>query len=323
MIEALKFVQGAVAQKDFVPELTHFKIASGHIMGFNGHLALCSPIDLDIEACPKASTFTKAVLSCGDKTSLSLTPTGRLAIKSGGFKAYIECIPDLGFTTYPVGEAYAAPDNLLEALRVAVPFIGQDASRLWSMAVHLEDSTLYVTNNIIAMRVYTGMTTPPLTIPHNAVRELLRINEKPTAIQTDQSSLTFWYADNKWMRCQLVEQQWPVAQLGKILDDTAGDLQDIPENFYDGLEKLKPFVTEGSRISFCGNHIATHDGEGLGATYDLEGLPTGVAYSRDQLALLNGVADKIYLGTQRARFTGCPNGLPLTGVVMGMVKADQ
>jgi hypothetical protein len=32
MLDALKFVKGAVAKKDFVPELTHFRITGGRVV---------------------------------------------------------------------------------------------------------------------------------------------------------------------------------------------------------------------------------------------------------------------------------------------------
>ena len=55
MLKELKFVQGAVSSKDFIPALTHFRIENGTVRSFNGLLALCSPIALDIDCTPKAS----------------------------------------------------------------------------------------------------------------------------------------------------------------------------------------------------------------------------------------------------------------------------
>ena len=55
MLAALKFVQGAVARRDFVPALTHFYIADGFVKGYNGRIAICAPIDVDLVATPKAA----------------------------------------------------------------------------------------------------------------------------------------------------------------------------------------------------------------------------------------------------------------------------
>ena len=66
MLEVLKFVKGAVGKKDYVPALTHFQIADGRITGFNGKISLSSPIALDLECCPKAIPFVKAIEACTD-----------------------------------------------------------------------------------------------------------------------------------------------------------------------------------------------------------------------------------------------------------------
>ena len=40
VLSALKFVQGSVAKKDFVPALKHVVIENATVRGFNGVLAL-------------------------------------------------------------------------------------------------------------------------------------------------------------------------------------------------------------------------------------------------------------------------------------------
>src|SRR5689334_19456978 len=93
MLKELKFVQGAVAAKDYVPELQHFKISGGRVEGFNGTIALSTPIDLAIEAMPKAVSFVKAIerIPDGTEVALNLTQAGRLSVKAGAFRAFVEC----------------------------------------------------------------------------------------------------------------------------------------------------------------------------------------------------------------------------------------
>lgn len=105
MIEALKFVRGAVAKKDFVPALTHFRIENGSIKGYNGTIGLCSPIALDLDASPKALPFIKAIETCRDTVSMHLTGAGRLAVKSGKFRAYVECTPEPFPDVTPTGSS--------------------------------------------------------------------------------------------------------------------------------------------------------------------------------------------------------------------------
>ena len=64
MLAELKFVQGAVAKKDFIPSLTHFEIKDGMIKGLNGSLALCAQSlliwKLNLERYPLLKLFRAA-----------------------------------------------------------------------------------------------------------------------------------------------------------------------------------------------------------------------------------------------------------------------
>src|SRR6185437_8847372 len=95
MLDALRFVASAVAKKDYILDLTHFKIKGERITGFNGIIALSSDIEVDIDTCPNATKFIAAVRACPNETvALNMTPAGKLAIKSGKFKSFIDCLQD-------------------------------------------------------------------------------------------------------------------------------------------------------------------------------------------------------------------------------------
>lgn len=316
MIDALRFVQGAVATKDFVPELSHFRIVGGHIMGFNGRLALCSPIDLDITAAPKASTFSKALASCGDTVSLGLTDNGRLAVRSEGFRVYVECIEDYAFDYYPTGTSYPVPAGFMDAIEVMAPFMGEDASRPWSMAIHLQGGGMYTTNNVIAVQYWLGGELPPLTIPHNAIRELRRIKQVPISLQTDGSSLTFWFGRGKWMRTQLIEQEWPLKQFESIFAKATPERCETANQYlFEAIERLKPFMGDkSSRVLLLGDRVATSEVEDDGASVDVKDIPERRAFNRDMLALVGTVATAYNLDAEPAYFMGSK----LRGVVMGM-----
>lgn len=317
MIEALRFVKGAVSEKgkDLVPEMAHFRIVAGSVMAFNGRMALCSPIDLDITAAPKADKFVKALSACGDATSLHMTKSGRLAVRSGKFRAYIDCIEDYAYDHYPAGETYAVPDNFLEVLRSVSVFIGADASRPWSMAIHVADGSMMATNNIIAVERWLGGALPSMTIPHFAIKELLRIGQPPTAIQTDGHSASFWYADKRWLRTQLVEAAWPRAQFVGLLDD-APELQPVPEGLAEALEKLEAFSDADSRVYLTANKITTSADEELGAAVDFEGLPDDCVFNIQMLRLVCSTATAYNLQTSPAHFRGDK----IRGVLMAMSK---
>lgn len=293
MLTELKFVQGAVAKKDFVPALTHFVIENGTVRGFNGTLALCSPIPFDVACKPKADTLVKAIANCQETVSLALTPAGRLSIKSGKFKAFVDCVDGDTPHVNPEGEHVAIDgEALLQALKVVSPFIGDDASRPWSNGVLLLGQSAFATNNVTLVEYWTGTGFPkPVNIPRAAIKELLRINEAPTGVQLSNTSVSFHFSGGRWLRTQLFETQWP--DLTKVLNRESSPAP-LDERLFEALDVLKPFVDKMGRIRFTGGgRIATHEDADEGAGYDIEGFDHSGVYNIEMLNLLRGVATNI------------------------------
>lgn len=319
MFDALNFVRGAVATSDLVPELTHFRIVNHSVMAYNGTVAAFSPIDISLDACPHAATFIKALKSCGDKIALSLTPTGRLAVSSGKFKAYVSCIDAVDFTTFPAGDIYLLPDDFIDACKIALPFVGDDVSRPWSTCVHLQRNTLHATNNKTAVRLYFQADFPAVTIPANALRQIVAGGHIPLRLQTDGESATFHFENGAWLRTQLMETAWPVEQFGRMLDQEGITLEAAPPDLFKGIKTIQPFVEAAGAVLFNGGHIATNTAEGLGAVFDVPGCAAECAYNIKQLLLLETVADRLYMGGRAAYFAGKRGNMSIIGITTAML----
>lgn len=314
MIEDLKFVQGAVARRDYVQALTHFNIHNGRIQGYNGTLALSSPIQLNLNIKPKATEFAKAVQTCKETVQINLTPAGRLSIKSGRFRALINCIEDDFPDIEPEGEEFELEGGLLDALKTLNPFIGEDASRPWSRGVLFSGSSAFATNNIILMQYWLGHHFPyVINIPKPAIQEILRIGKEPTGMQVSPRNITFHYEGGRWLRSQLYSTKWP--DLNKVLS-AENNPAPFPDIFFEALEDLTPFMDDMSRVYFKEGKISTHEAEGEGATVEIKGLPDKGIYNIKLLKLLYEVAEKI-------DFNSYPKpsifiGEKLRGAIVGM-----
>lgn len=293
MLKTLKFVQGAVAKKDFVPALTHFQIKNGFIQGFNGHLSLGSPIECDLDVTPKATTFIKAIAACKeDIVALSITKAGKLSIKSGKFRAYIECTQEPFPEVTPEGTYVELPDIFIDALKSLRPFVAEDASRPWATGILFNGCSAYATNNIIVVEKWLGTHFPvTVNIPKNTIDEIIRLKEKPLGIQLTDNSITFHYPGNKWLRSNLSSLEWP--DLTPIFNKESNQFP-IPEELYTCLEDLLPFVDSLSRVFFLNGCIATSQIEGEGASIDLNYQAIGCFHIK-QLLLLKGVANTVDL----------------------------
>lgn len=316
MLKELKFVQGSVAKKDFLPSLKHFRIEGGFVRGYNGTLALCSPIPFDIDCTPKAEPLVKAIQNCTETVQLSMTPAGRLSVKSGSFKAFIECVEGETPHVEPEGDHIEMDGAaLLATLKALAPFIGEDASRPWANGVLLSGQSAFATNNIVLVEYWVGVEFPHVVnVPRMAIKEMLRINEPPTHAQMTDKSMTFHYPDGRWVRTQLLEVGWP--DMRKILDKPSTQTP-VDVRLFDGLKVLKPFVDKMGRVLFSETGVRTHHEEGEGAAFAIEPFVGAGVYAIEMLELLQGVANT-------ADFTTYPDpclfyGDRIRGAIIGML----
>ena len=316
MLDELKFVRGAIAKKDLLPYLTHFRIEDGAVRSFNGTLALSTPIELEMDCTPKAEPFIKAIQNCTETVSMTMTKAGRLSIKSGSFKAFIDCVEEETPHVVPEGDDFEIDgEALLDALKAVSPFIGNDASRPWSNGILLKGQSAYATNNVVVVEYWVGSSFPfTCNIPKIAIREMVRINEPPLRAQMTKDSISFYYSGDRWIRTALLDIDWP--DIAKILDAPCNPTP-IDERLYEALDTVKPFVDKLERVYIGDGILRTTLIEGEGASYELPGYQYDGVYQLPMLKLLQGVAHKI-------DFTTYPKpcifyGDKLRGAIIGMI----
>jgi hypothetical protein len=291
MLKDLKFVQGAVAKKDLLPAMTHFRIEGGQVRSFNGQMAISSPIAFDIDCNPKADQLVKAIQQCEDEIVLSMTAGGRLRVQSGRFRAFVETVE--GETVHPLPEGDRIDFNgtdLLEACKILKPFIGNDASRPWANGILFQGHSAFATNNASAVEYWIGTPVPfQVILPRFCINEILRIDEAPEYAQLDDRSITFHYTDGRWIRTQLLEGEWPMEKLQEILN-TPCKPRTIPPELFDGIATLQKMADGSSRIYMQNGMLKTHLEEFTGGVYEVDGLDFEGCYNLAIFGLLNGVA---------------------------------
>lgn len=296
MLETLQFVRGAVGQKSLEPSLKHFRIQDGLVQAYNGTLSLTSPIDCDLDVSPLADPFVRAIGLCEDTVSLHVTDTGRLAVKSGGFRAYIDATTDPFPELTPVGKDVELDGHLMEALVRLSPLMSDDASRPWARGILLAGQSAYATNNIVLAEHWLGYTMPvPMGLPAQCVNELCRIGEEPERVQSDGRQVTFHFSgDRRLTSAMLVIEQWP--NPGQLLNQDHGTMHPIPGGFFESLEKLLPFADSLKRVYLNpdGSLTTVAADEEDGAHIQLP-QATGFQgmYSIDQLLRLRGIVQSI------------------------------
>ena len=316
MLKSLKFVSGAINKKDFVQALSHFRIENKVVRGFSGVLGISCPIALDLDITPNAEQFTKAIQTCQDTIGMHVTSSGKLSIKSGNFKALVNCIEKESFPEIlPDGEFIALKGGFLAVIKRLAPFIGDDASRIWSRGILFRGQSAFATNNIILVESWLGYDFPvTVNIPKAAIVELLRINEEPERLQISKNRITFHFSEDRWLCSQTYSTEWP--DLSRVLNNENNAIV-MPEGLFDAIEALAPFTDQMERVFFTPEgKIATSITDEEGASMLVEQIKFEGCYNYKHLMLLKNIAQKM-------DFTLYPNpclffGDKIRGALIGM-----
>lgn len=296
MLDALKFIKGSVAKKDFLPVLTHFSIQNGVIRGHNGIICMAAPIPLNLDCQPKAQAFTKAIEICEEletTPAFSMTAAGKLTIKSGKFKVHIDCSSETFPDIWPEGEKIEVSPGLVSALKALSPMIAEDASRPWARGILFRDGSAFATNNCVIGQYWIGVKFPfDLNVPEECVKEVLRVKCEPVAISANPRSITFHFEDGRWIKSQLLTTDWP--NVSPVLDRPSNPTP-IPSDFFDVLRRLAPYADESRRVFLRGDTLSTHIEDGIGASSTVEGMGSSErgVYNLDLLRSLDGLVASI------------------------------
>lgn len=291
MLDELKFVQSAVSRKALIPGMMHFAIEQGTIRSYNGNLALSSSIDFDIDCKPKADQLIDAISLCSKDfpTTITMTEFGKLRIQNGPFRVLVDCLDEPTPHVLPEGDIINFSGvELRKALVSLLPFVGDDASRMWTNGILLDGKSAFATNNVIVVEYWLGTPFPfTINLPSTAAKEIIRIEEDPIYAQITPDSITFHYGNNKWIRTGLYDKKWP--EVTKILD-IEGDPKPIHPDFFNGLQIIKPFLDKIGNVYFEKNNLCSHYEDVVGAKYALHEFPYKGVYALEMLELLQGIA---------------------------------
>ncbi len=292
MLSSLNFVKGAVAKQGFIPALTHFRISRGNVRGFNGQMALSSPIATDLDCSPNAKQFVRALNACKETVALHLKG-GKLVVQSGPFKANVDCgdpaeFPDI----VPAGRFVNITPEFYEAITILEPFISEDENRPWSCGILLDAQSAFATNNIVAVECWHGLGLPlRVNLPAASVRELLRVGEAPHRLQIEEHRISFHWPDGRWLATQLLASEWP--DIAGVIEKAQGTQEVANPQLFDALEQLLPLCDKSDACWLLGDQIATGpepDAEGASVSVP---CPFGGAYNARQLAKLRGLAQTV------------------------------
>lgn len=278
MIDALKFVQGAVGKTDMLAQMTHFCIEDGQIRATNGRITIGAPIPCALTVRPKADKFVAAISQAEDTIALSVNQAGKLVVKSGKMNVRIDCLNDQFYYPKPEGIARVVDGAALRtALDTLRPLIAERrAPQDWAKGILIRGASAFATNGHAVGQYWLGSEFPgEVVIPTDTVVELLRIKETPIHVQMDKSSMTFRYSEGKWLRTALMAAQWPDEKaINGLFAKERGAYMPIPKEAFEVARKLKKYIEDDGHFYMDRGEFRSHLGGDEGATIKIDFAPS-------------------------------------------------
>lgn len=319
LLQALEFCS-VVSEKLGASYETHIGLRNKWAIAFNGIIAAGSPIEEDIYCYAHTITLIDALSKCEETYSLTQLE-GKLSIKSGKFKALVPCLD-------PTLMQEALPDPLIAPItnkfREAVEAVGvlasENAQHILTASVLMNGPTVISTNRVMLLEYWHGLDLPPnVPLPKQFVAALVKQKKNLTGFGFSSCSATFWFEDGSWLRTQLYNDEWP--DVSRILNREA-NLWSIDANFFKALDAVEKFSADGN-IYFHNGKINSHPDEGVGASYELAGLPNDVIYPAKQLNIMKPFVKRIDFkaqGIHDSSYCLVFQGDVCRGVISGRMK---
>lgn len=303
LLDALKFLS-LVTKTTGAPFETHVLLSNKCAIASNGIISAGIQIEENLTCCPQNKLIIEALSKCKNEFKISQINENRIIVQNDKFKATIPCIPiDSINNVIPDGNNFIINDNFKLALEKIEILAEEGAQKVHLASVLMYNKSVIATNGSIIFEYWHGIDLPTnLTLPKSFVKTLINCKKKLVGFGSSQSSATFWFDDNSWLKTQIFAEKWP--DVSGVLNKEC-DPKPIVGNFWEAFEAVAPF-SEGDVffkeivISSNGNvdrnikqGLCSHNTEGLGAQYELPGLPTNLTFSIKNLSLLKGLVKSI------------------------------
>jgi hypothetical protein len=209
LLAALQFI--SVAQRANGSELERYcRMSMNAAVSFNGLLAAGQRIEETLQCCPQTDKLIAALLQCDEGYSLT-QHTDRLVVTSGTFTAAVPiCDPSLLTPAWPDAKQFNVNDDVRAAMIAVHGIVDDKAERVWESAVLLQGKTCQATNGNVMLESWHGWDLPPnVLLPKAIIKSMVKVKKELVGIGYGDATVTFWFADNTWIRTQRYIADWP------------------------------------------------------------------------------------------------------------------
>lgn len=290
LVDAVRFVS-LVTKDEGAPYEIYSIMYQGQLIAHNGTIGAGHKMPENLHCAPHTNLFREALSKCGEAYSLELTDKG-LQIKSGKFKAVVPCADYLegGVSYIPDPPMYSINDTFVKALQAVGVLTNEAGQHIVTASILMNQGSLIASDLKIIFEYWHGLELPyGASLPKAVVGPLAKSSKKLVKFGFSNSSVTFYFEDESWLKSQIYADRWPDIQ--KVLNKKA-NMWPVPTGFWEALEAVAPFSKDGL-VYFAAGRLASHRQEGAGASFDVPGLPAGPIFSARSLRLIQPYAEQI------------------------------
>ena len=294
LIEALKFLSLVTKEKGN-PNETHIILANKTASAFNGVISAGTPIDEELFACPHNQLLLTALSKSSHQLSMTQLSPSKLSIKSGRLQAVIPCLEsNLLQSTLPDRATYQLSDNFKTGLEIVGILANENAQSVVAASILMNGQSLVATDRVMMMEYWHGCDLPPgLALPKAIVAPLTKTKKVLSGFGYSRSSATFHFEDRSWIKTQLYSESWP--NIAAVFNRECAP-STLPEYLWAAINAVSKFSADGNLYARSG-YLASHVQEGVGASFECEGVPDGVVLSIHQWAAVRDWAKSVAWGS--------------------------
>ena len=274
LLEAVKFCAGGFNETGETYS-THAMIAGGYITTYNGVVTYGCKIETTLQALPHYGSLLAGLKATDGGVQITQLDSGRLSIKGKGFRTIVRCLsdPNQVMRHVPDPPCGMIDSRIREGFEIVKTIITKRGDTVMEASVQIRSGDMVATDRQILINFWHGIHLPVLAVPAEFVEAVLKTPKSLVSFGfTPEQSLTFWFEDQSYIRTQLYAEKYP--DVDKALNvDWALNMQQLPDTFFEGLERIEPFLSkERSWIYAQENKFTTDPDADVGTMVDCGGL---------------------------------------------------
>lgn len=223
--DAIDFLKNAVDRVGS-ESAAKYIFSDGFAFARSAAILACHPVDLDGTFALPADDLDKALARLGDDPTIE-GAEGAMVLRKGRLRSSLTVLEADAPLVPERAEWRAVPDGLTKALGLALPFVSPEDGT-WQRGVRFAEGRLVAINNRSAAEVAVPGLPAVGILSDDAVAYLAKLPE-PSGWIAAGGSVTFGWPGGAWVRCQLLNYDWP----DDLVDKYLGGPDEAPVAFTD------------------------------------------------------------------------------------------